>query len=219
MLGLTTALIVARPWYQSWGSTAAERAAAGAGRELAMGAAPYRIDRAVTVQAPARLVWAWLAQMGQDRAGFYSFEGIERAVGLEIRNSDSLVAHWQQRSVGELVRAAPPGYLGGRWGDSLGWRVTRWDPPRTMTLEGWGDFVVTPIDDSASRLRIHTHAALAPSVRGIGTAWLGLYLFEPAHFVMERAMLTGIKRRAEGVAAGGRPAAGATSDTHGSTAR
>jgi hypothetical protein len=202
-LAITAGLIVARPWYQTWGSTRDERAAVSAfepSDDIAA-ASRYRIDRAVTIRAPARLVWPWLAQLGQDRAGFYSYDWLERVVGIEVRNADSLVTSWQQRQVGEMVRAAQPGYPGGRLGEPLGWRITRWDPPRSMTLEGWGTFVVSPVDDSTSRLRVHTRARGEPSLRALPVAWLGFYLFEPAHFVMERALLLGVKRRAERLAA------------------
>jgi len=209
-LALTAALIVARPWYQSWGSTPAERTTASAfvPDHVPDRSSSYRIDRAVTVHAPARLVWPWLAQLGQDRAGFYSYDWLERAAGIDIRNTDSLVPAWQRRQAGEVVRAAQPGYLGGRLGEPLGWRLTRWDPPRSMTLAGWGTFVVVPVDDSTSRLRVHTRGPGAPSLRALAVAWVGFYLFEPAHFVMERALLLGVKRRAERLAASAQPIEG-----------
>lgn len=196
MLAYTALLIVVRPWHQSWGTTAAERDAPvpGIARDAEM---RYRIDHGVTVRAPADRVWPWVAQLGQDRAGFYSYDWLERAAGDEVRNADSLVAAWQERKVGDLVRAAQPDYLGGRLGSELGWRIAHWDPPRVMVLENWGAFVVEPIDGSASRLRVHTRGPGEPSLGAIPFAPLGFYLFEPAHFIMERGMLLGIKARAE----------------------
>ena len=35
--------------------------------------------RAVTVCAPAGQVWPWIAQLGQGRGGFYSYDWLERA--------------------------------------------------------------------------------------------------------------------------------------------
>ena len=69
-----------------------------------------------TIRAPADSVWPWVAQIGQDRAGFYSHSILENLFGAEIKNSDSLVPAWQHRGVGELVRAVPPNYFGGRFG-------------------------------------------------------------------------------------------------------
>lgn len=41
-----------------------------------------RIDRGVTIHATADDVWPWLAQLGQDRVGFYSYDWLERAERL-----------------------------------------------------------------------------------------------------------------------------------------
>ena len=40
--------------------------------------------RAVTIQAPASAVWPWLVQMGQDRAGFYTHNWVERLLRSAI---------------------------------------------------------------------------------------------------------------------------------------
>jgi hypothetical protein len=66
-----------------------------------------------------------------------------------------------------------------------------------MVLENWGAFVVSTLDDSTSRLGVHTRGDGAPSMAVIPLAALSFYTFEPAHFVMERAMLLGIRARAE----------------------
>ncbi len=36
--------------------------------------------RAVTIAAPPEAVWPWLVQMGQDRAGLYTHNWVERAL-------------------------------------------------------------------------------------------------------------------------------------------
>ena len=66
-----------------------------------------------------------------------------------------------------------------------------------MVLKNWGAFVVSAVDDSTSRLRVHTRGDGAPSMAVIPLAALSFYTFEPVHFVMQRAMLLGIKARAE----------------------
>lgn len=199
VLGVTALLIVVRPLHQTWGTSRAERDGdiPGLGQTLDNN---YRIDHGVTIHAAADDVWPWLAQLGQDRAGFYSYDWLERAVGDAIHNADSLVPAWQTRGVGDLVRAAQPDYLGGRLGRDLGWRISYWDPPRAMTLDGWGTFLVRAMNDSTSRLTIHTRAPNQPSFAALVIAPLIFYLFEPAHFVMERGMLLGVKERAERLA-------------------
>lgn len=194
-LGYTALLILVRPWHHRWGSTAAERSGPvpGISDTLAHG---YRIDRGITIDAPAAAVWPWVAQLGQDRGGFYSYDWLERAFGDDVRNADSLVPAWQDRQVGELVRAAQSDYLGGRLGRDLGWRIAHWDPPRAMVLENWGAFVVREVDSSTSRLTVHTRGEGRPSFEGVMLAPFGFYLFEPAHFIMERGMFLGIAARA-----------------------
>lgn len=195
-LGITALLIALRPWHMAWGTTAAERDASVPGLESDEPSG-YRMDHGITIHAPAAEVWSWVAQLGQDRAGFYSYDWLERAFGDDIRNVDSLVPAWQQRAEGDLVRATQPDYLGGRFGSALGWRISHWDPPHAMTLERWGSFVVEAVDDSTSRLVVQTRGPGRPSLAAVPFAALGFYLFEPAHFIMERGMLRGIKARAE----------------------
>ncbi len=193
---LTAALILARPWHQRWGTSPQERDTSTA-YEGGVEAPRYRVDRAVTIAAPAARVWPWIAQIGQDRAGFYSYDWLERAFGDQVHNADSLVPAWQLRQVGDFVRGAQPTFLGGHLGDSLGWRITAWDPPHSMTLDQWGTFVVAPVSESSSRLIVHERGAGRPKLSALPVALLAFYFLEPAHFVMERRMLLGIKSRAE----------------------
>ena len=185
--------IVSRPFHTRWGSTTAELRAALPADDLVPDP-HYRIQHAVTIHATPAEVWPWLVQLGQDRGGFYSYAWLERALGDDIRNADRIHPEWQTLSEGDLVRATPPDYLGGRLGPNLGWRVVRLERERVITLGGWGAFVLQPAG-GATRLIVRTRGAGKPNVP---LAPLGVLLFEPAHFFMERAMLLGIKARAEG---------------------
>lgn len=196
VLGYAVATLAIRPWHMRWGTGRAERAMTLPGDEL-MPDARYRMDHAVMIDAPAEAVWPWLAQVGQDRAGFYSYAWLENLAGARIRNADSIVPAWQERRVGDLVRAVPPDWMGGRFGREIGWRIALFEPGRGMVLEGWGAFVVVPIDSGSSRLIVRTRGEGRPSLAGTALAPLGLFVFEPAHFLMQRRMLLGIKERAE----------------------
>ena len=192
-----TALVALRPWHMQWGTTAEERMMALPGDGLVPDA-HYRMDHAITIHAPAAEVWMWLVQIGQDRGGFYSYERLERMAGARVHNADRIVPAWQQRATGDLVRAVPPDWMGGRFGREIGWRVAELEPGRALVLENWGAFVVRPLDARSARLHIRLRGAGAPTVAGAALAPFGLLLFEPAHFIMERGMMLGIKRRAEG---------------------
>jgi len=189
-------VILLRPWYMRMGTTTADRAAVLFGDSL-YPAAKYRVDNAITIRAPADSVWPWVAQIGQDRAGFYSHSILENLFGAEIKNSDSLVPAWQHRRVGELVRAVPPDYFGGRFGKDVGWHIIAMDTGRAIVLENWGAFIVRPIDDSTSKMHIRQRNPGTPSLAGVLLSPAGLLVFEPAHFIMQRAMLKGIRDRAE----------------------
>jgi hypothetical protein len=189
-------LILLRPWHTRWGSSANELSASLPGDALVHDAR-YRIDHAVTIHASADAVWPWLAQIGQDRAGFYSYDWLERLIGDPIYNADRIRPEWQRIARGDLVRAAPADYLGGRLGRDLGWRVLEIVPGRALVLEGWGAFVLRPIDDSTTRLIVRTRGDGTPSFAAVALAPVGLLVFEPAHFIMQRGMLLGIKKRAE----------------------
>ena len=190
------AVILLRPSLMRLGTTSADRRAALFGDSLYPNAR-YIVNNAITIRAPADSVWPWLAQIGQDRAGFYSHSVLENLFGAEIKNSDTLVAAWQGRRVGELVRAVPPDYLGGRLGPDVGWHIVAMDSGRALVLENWGAFVVRPVDANTSKLHIRQHNPGTPSVLGTMLSPAGLLLFEPAHFFMQRGMLRGIKERAE----------------------
>ena len=192
----TSGVILLRPWAMRIGTTAEDRRTALFGDSLHPGAR-YRVDHAITIDAPADSVWPWLAQMGQDRGGFYSYDRLERLFGVRIRNVDSIVPAWQTRQVGDLVRCCQPAYLGGLLGDSLGWRVEAIEPGRAIVLENWGAFVVQPLDSRRSRFHIRQRNPGTPSFVGNLLAPAGLLVVEPAHFIMQHGMLRGVKRRAE----------------------
>lgn len=191
------ALVVAiRPWTIQWGTTAAERAMTLPGDQL-VPVAHYRIDHGITINAPTTAVWSWLIQIGQDRGGFYSYSSLENAIGAQVTNAEAIVPEWQSRRVGELVRSVPPNWIGGRFGSDLGWRILELIPGQAIVLEGWGAFSLFPINDSTTRMLIRTRGPGLPSVGSVVLSPLGLLVFEPAHLIMERRMLLGIKERAE----------------------
>jgi hypothetical protein len=196
LLVYLSGLVLLRPSYTRWGVSDEERAARLTGDEVTENAR-YRIDHGVTIRAPADSVWPWLAQIGQDRAGFYSYDWLERAIGDPVHNAEQIVPQWQSIKEGDFVRAAPPNYLGGMLGRELGWRVSEVVPGRALVLEGWGAFVLQPLTDSTTRLFARTRGDGVPSLTAVPLAPIGLLVFEPAHFIMQRGMLLGIKKRAE----------------------
>ena len=195
-LAYAAAVALVRPLYLQWGTTPAERAMVLPGDELVFDPR-YRVDHGVTIHAPVGKVWPWLVQLGQDRGGFYSYDWLERLIGDDVHNADRIHPEWQRLEPGDLVRAAQPDYLWGIAGNNAGWRVNDVIPGRAIVLENWGAFVLLPVNDSTTRFLVRTRGDGEPSMAAVVLGPLGIFVFEPAHFIMQRAMMHGIRDRAE----------------------
>ncbi|HSJ06459.1 MAG TPA: hypothetical protein VK936_07150 [Longimicrobiales bacterium] len=197
-VGYVAFIGMVRPWHQRWGSTEKELRAPLPGDRFAPGDATYGIQHAVTVHAPAERVWPWIAQIGQDRAGFYSYAFLENLAGLHLRNADRIHAEWQDIEERQFVQATPVGWLGRD--EPLGWRVPFADENRVMVVENWGAFILVPHDERTTRFIIRTRTNTPLRGWHLAVAPLSLLLLEPVHFVMERRMMLGIKERVEATA-------------------
>ena len=169
-----------RPWHLRWGAEPEDEQRELPGDEL-LPEGGTQILHAVTIDAPVEEVWPWLAQLGQDRGGFYSYEWLENLAGCQMRNADRIRPEWQRRELGETVRLHPAGGL----------RVSVFDPGRGLGLEGWGTFAVEPPGRGRTPL-----IARGGVPRGLGAVAYGM-LMEILRSLMERRMLLGIKERAE----------------------
>jgi len=190
------------PWFMRWGATDREAAAAWPGDELSVRAKSVSM-RAVTVHAPPEAIWPWIAQLGQDRAGWYSYRLLENLVGCEMPRVHRIVPALQDRRVGDKVWMYPADRLNGV-GHSV---VARVEPPRalvlaTMSMGNTGvtsdasqAFLLDPVDASNTRLIMRGRGPIPASW---GWRLFDAAVFQPAHFVMERRMMLTIKALAEG---------------------
>jgi hypothetical protein len=194
-----------RPWARFWGATEDELRRP-LPDETIVANPRYQSRRAITINAPADEVWAWLVQLGQGRGGFYSYDWLENLFGLNIHSVDEIRPDLQELSEGDFIAAEPK--------HVAGWTVTSYDRPKTLlltvsaredasedgvespfsNLPGLWTFLIDPIDETSCRLVADFRADLGS---GVMPAVLTHALLEPAHFVMERGMLIGIKQRAE----------------------
>lgn len=189
-------------WMNRWGASEAEVVAVYPGDELVADPAT-QATMAVTVAADPERIWSWLVQIGQDRGGMYSYDWLERAVGLEITSAEAIREEWQHLVPGDLVRVVPPG-----WGPLVkgyAFKVAQVDPPHALVLrqcppedpwDGVWTFVVTSVEPGVSRLV--TRMRTRQDVGVVATALRPLTaLGVPITWVMTRKMLLGIKERAE----------------------
>jgi hypothetical protein len=179
--------------YLRWGATDEELDAFLPGDDL-VSLANVTATRAVTVRAAVADVWPWIAQLGQGRAGFYSYDFLENLVGCKIHSADQIVPEWQSIDKGAELKLHPEVGL-----------VAVVEPGRALVLRGgvpigkmpapydftWA-FVVHEQSDGATRLVVRERY-------GYSRWWAGL-IVEPAElisFVMSQRMLRGIRARAE----------------------
>jgi hypothetical protein len=195
---------VVRPWHLRWGAADEEVARALPGDEMVPDA-KISSTHAITIQAAPAEVWPWLVQIGQGRGGFYSYDWIEDAMGLEIHSADRIVPEYQELRVGDTIPLAP---------DAFGLPVAILEPEQAMVLHGdtrlpggampplkpgeylaasWGFYLIGQAD-GATRLVERWRADYTPTV--MNAVFYRAFL-EPGAFLMQRKMLLGIKGRAE----------------------
>lgn len=185
---LAAYVLLIRPWHLKWGATEEELKMPLPGDELVKHP-KLNATHAITINAPVAEVWPWLVQVGQKRGGFYSYTWLENLVGCEMSNADQIVPEWQDLKVGDEVwlhPKAPP------------LKVLAIEPGPAILLENSWTFVLHPIDDHTTRLIIRGRGDFNPDLKNAllnFILWRGV--FEPAHFIMERKMMLGIKERAE----------------------
>ena len=198
LLALVVSFATITPQLAHWGATDAEAALRLPGDELA----PHpqiHWTNATTINATPDQVWPWVAQLGDTRAGFYSYTFIENRVGaitgasgyaVKYKNADRVVPEWQNPAPGDSIiqdtlkiREVRPGqYLladmvnpnGGQW--TWLWQLT-------------------PIDGGThTRLIVRCLMQLPPEAANpIVTS-----VMNTGGFVMQQRMIHGLKIRAEG---------------------
>jgi hypothetical protein len=178
----------------TWGATDAEAGTRLPGDEL-LEDADAVATRAITIEAPASAVWPWIAQLGQTRGGFYSYDWLENLAGCQIHNAERIVPEWQQPQVGDDVQLAPDVPL----------TVALLDAGRALVLQGgmpaggasppltftWA-FSLRERPDGATRLLVRERYAYG--------RWWARFVATPTGLissVMSRKMLYGIRDRAE----------------------
>ena len=155
--------------------------------------ARYVTTRAVTIDAQPEHIWPWLVQMGQDRAGFYTHNWVERLLRSGIPDVDEIHAEWQTLAVGDLMRTNHD--IGGK---PMGWPVAIVDPLCSLVVRsknmpaGSYAFVLRPIDADRTRLLVRDRAVWSRR------EWLfAALIYGPLHAYMETGLIRGLKQRAE----------------------
>jgi len=190
--------LVGRPWQLTWGATREESKEPLPGDHL-IAIADLTSTRAITIRTSADRVWPWIAQLGQGRAGFYSYDFLENLVGCDIHSADRIVPEWQNVALGDEIRLAP----------EVGLTVALLEQGRSLVLRGgismgntaspydftWA-FTLRDGPDDTTRLLVRERYGYSRP-----WAWLIVEPAEAVSFVMSQKMLRGIRDRAERVPA------------------
>lgn len=195
--------LVVRPWYSRWGATPEEAQRLLPGDEIVPNATVQE-TRAITIRAPVERVWPWVAQLGQDRGGFYSYDLLENLVGCAMPTVDRLQPDKQAWRLGDKLWMYPPEKAGGIGfatlrtylpGQALGFGTHAMGTAAGAPEDGSWAFIVEPASTTTTRLLVRGRGAAGRSL--LGRAF-DRSIFEPVHFVMERRTMIGIRQLAEG---------------------
>ena len=184
--------------YLRWGATDQEVGCSLPGDDL-ISNADMVATRAIAIRASPDRVWPWIAQLGQGRGGFHSYDWLENLVGCNIHSSNRILPEWQDITVGDEIRLAP----------QVGLAVAVVEQGRSLALRGgipmgkraapydftWA-FTIREEPDETTRLLVRERYVYTQ-------AWARL-IVEPTEllsFAMTQKMLRGIRDRAERTAA------------------
>ena len=198
-------VLVVRPWMMTWGTSLEETYSLLPGDELLL-EPKINATHAITIHAPANLVWPWLVQLGQGRGGFYSYDWIENLVHLDIHTADRILQEHQGLKVGDKIPFAP---------NDFGVPVVILEPERALVLHAdtrndkstdtikmrpgdylavsWGFYLISH-EDGSTRLIERFKTDWKPS---LPNDLIYRTFLEPGSFLMERKMLLTIKQKAE----------------------
>jgi hypothetical protein len=205
---------ILRPWYSKWGATDEEVHRTLPGDDLVPNP---RIEstRAITIKATTTAIWPWLVQIGYKRAGWYSYDLLERIVGagdfVDGRSANRILPELQHLDVGDKVVMHPR---------ILGLSVAAIESGRALVLHTRVDlqtgksfelsevmpkkyinsswtFFVDKLDEKRTRLIVRSRFDYERRCANLVT-WR--VFTDPISFVMERLMLLGVKQRAESLA-------------------
>ncbi|MFZ5869485.1 MAG: hypothetical protein ACOYXW_02990 [Actinomycetota bacterium] len=160
-----------------------------AGTAAIGGAIAVDATRAITIRGQPRNIWPWLAQVGVDRAGWYSYDVLDN---LGRPSAREIVPELQDVKVGDIMPMSPDG--------KHGIRVHALAPPHSMIWGTPGDttwvWVLDPQADGTTRVITRVRSRY----RWLSPAIAFSMLLEFADIWMMRRMLLNLRERVEATA-------------------
>jgi proline iminopeptidase len=196
--------LAVRPRLLRWGATDEEVRHPFPGADVIAGGR-RGATMAATIDAPPAQVWPWLAQMGCDRGGWYSWDRLDNG---GAPSAERIHPEWQDVALGDRFASTPDGrawfevaalepgrFLGLRAPLDLRGRPfdTGGPRPRFYSDSIWS-FLLEELPGGRTRLIVSGYAAYRPRM----LLTLGNIVFwEPAHAIMQTRQFANLKRRAE----------------------
>lgn len=181
-----------RPFHLRWGATEAEIE-----RAMPGDLSGTRWTRAITIAATPGQIWPWLAQWGQGRGGWYSYDWLENLFGFDIHTADRLLPEYQNPQIGDPICMAANACTSvisviepNQW---FGWQARDENEKPVWNFV----FGLFPVDETHTRLVVRESFTLNAMPAAVIT------LIEIPDVVMELKALDTVKQRAEGQSGSG----------------
>jgi hypothetical protein len=199
-MALALATPVLRSARSHWGITAEAAGQTYPGDDL-VPAPRWTWTHGIEIDASAAAVWPWIAQIGANKGGFYSYQWLENLAGCNLRNAERIHPEWEA-TLGDELRLHP---------DAPALRISAVERGLWFVAYGAPDssaraaskpwvaaswlFLLEPMGDTRCRLISRYRAACSDDL------WtrlsFGPTLIEPVGFAMDRRLLLGVKALAE----------------------
>jgi hypothetical protein len=183
-----------------WGLDAAAAARQLPGDEL-VPAPRWSWTHGIEIDAPPASVWPWIAQLGADRGGFYSYQWLENIAGCDLQNAESIHSEWAISEGDALVlhpKMPPLAVVALERGRFFVVHAPA-DAAARAAGKSWAEaswlFLVEPIGEGRCRLLSRYRCATSDDL-ATRLAY-GPTVLEPIGFAMDRRMLLGVKARVE----------------------
>src|SRR5215203_3438370 len=174
-----------RPWELTWGATPDEVSRPLPGDDLVT-RPTFNATRAISIDAPPEEIWPWLVQVGNKRAGWYSYDLLDN---LGRSSARRIIPELQHLAPGDIVPMSPDG--------TQGIQVYSLDRPNSMIWGTPGDTSwVWQLDARPDEARVITRIRSRIRWQPISIAYS--VLMEFGDFWMIRKMLLNLRDRAEG---------------------
>jgi hypothetical protein len=179
------------------GTTAEERVMALPGDDLVNNPNEH-YTQAVTIKAPAEIVWAYLVQVGYRRAGWYNWDYFNRLSGKDYfyennKSAKRIIPELQNLKTGDKIYLTP----------QIGMKAEILNKPKVMVLTGrekdrclvaWL-YYLQKVDSGTTRLIVRWNSRLG---EGPAFALMNRLVVEPGGMGIQQTwMLRGIKKRCE----------------------